>query len=268
MQVNRQTDILCVLYRQYWFLITCCFVSDLSKKQSSKKFKPNSSSSHLTLASDDAGSNGQDLSSKSYHAEETDHNGPKQKTPDRPDTPTGSNAGSEDNISDIESESSKGDYKATLFGLAKMDRKKKDPLDVLIRLFPNQPRSVLELVVRENHGDVLQAIEQAMNIQNTNTSNAMLSSQSNGSLPMNAGFLQRNPFFSRFYPPMNMDVMKSAFSPINMMNSAAANGMPRFPTDQSMMAFPYLGFRPSAMDFPLQSSAGNMGEMGLISKKK
>ncbi|XP_055338256.1 doublesex- and mab-3-related transcription factor A2-like [Paramacrobiotus metropolitanus] len=192
----------------------------------------------------------------------------KSKSPERTETPN-SHGNSEDNVSDIESDSSKGECKNTMFSAARL-HKKRDPLDVLVRLFPTQPRPVLEIVLRENHGDLLQAIDHAMNIQNTNANSTMQPSPQHptaGPMPLNPGFLPRNPFFSRFYPPVNMEAMKSAFSPIHMVHPGSG-GLPRFPADQPLLTFPYLGFRPPGMEYPFQSTGSNLSEVGLLSKKK
>lgn len=257
---------------------------------SAKKLKTSSSSPRSTAATDDTTSSaGHDNEKSSPHRDHRGHryedsvgNHSKLKTPERSGTPN-SNAGSDDNASEINSESSKDECRSAIFSLSKMSKKRGgDPVEILTRLFPTQPRPVLEMVIRETHGDVLQAIEQALSIQAANNPTGMPAAQQNGagSMPLNAGFLQRNPFFSRFYPPMSMDAaMKSAFSPINMMNSAAAmnaaaSRMPGFSTDHHqppMMTFPYLGFRPPGMDFPFQSpgAGGSMnGEVGLLSSKK
>jgi hypothetical protein len=198
------------------------------------------------------------------------------KTPDRVDTPN-SDAVSEDNVSDQDSDSSKGDYKNPMYNQSinqKFGKKSHDPLEVLAQLFPTQSRGLLELVIRDNHGDILPTIEQMLKIQASGTGGSVVLPVASQAHQQAASYMQRNPFFSRFYPQMNaMDAaMKSAFSPINMINAAAANGMSRFPGgDQPMMGFPYLGFRPAGMDFPFASNGVGVGMNGseaTIPKKK
>ncbi len=229
-------------------------------------------------------------------------------SPERSDTPNSNNTGglSEDNVSDLDSDSSKGDYKLAVFnpppitpsshhhhhnhhhgnhGKGGSNGKKNDPLEVLTQLFPHQSRSLLELVIRENQGDVLPTIEHMLKIQASTAATATTITPNNTPAHMAAAhhYMQRNnPLFSRFYPHLNsstMDAaMRSAFSPINMMAAAAAaNGLPRLPgggggADQAM-GFPYLGFRPpGGMDYA-SFAAGNgllqaMNGDATIPKKK
>ncbi|OQV24399.1 putative Doublesex- and mab-3-related transcription factor A2 [Hypsibius exemplaris] len=241
-------------------------------------------------------------------------------SPDRSDTPNSNHTVSEDNVSDLDSDSSKGgDYKHhhhhPLFSPAVSpkhhshshghshshshngnSKNKNDPLEVLAQLFPTQSRGLLELVIRENHGDVLPTIEQMLKIQASTTAASSISSaaaqMNNTQQAHAASYLQRNPLFSRFYPHLNMDAaMRSAFSPISMMNAAAAaaaaaagNGMPRFPSGASdpatggaagagVMGFPYLGFRPPVgLDYSFTAAATGMQGMNngdtSIPKKK
>ncbi|OQV24395.1 hypothetical protein BV898_01930 [Hypsibius exemplaris] len=239
-------------------------------------------------------------------------------SPDRSDTPNSNHTVSEDNVSDLDSDSSKGRTTSTTTTIPSSvqrsvrsttvtvtshshshngnSKNKNDPLEVLAQLFPTQSRGLLELVIRENHGDVLPTIEQMLKIQASTTAASSISSaaaqMNNTQQAHAASYLQRNPLFSRFYPHLNMDAaMRSAFSPISMMNAAAAaaaaaagNGMPRFPSGASdpatggaagagVMGFPYLGFRPPVgLDYSFTAAATGMQGMNngdtSIPKKK
>ena len=149
--------------------------------------------------------------------------------------------------------------------------KKSDPIEVLAQLFQNQPRGILEMVLRENHGEILPSIEQLLKISQATSNSSHFSTQQMGHVHM--GLLHRNQFLSRFNQ-FNMDAMKSAFSPINMMGVAgltSANAMSRFPSEPpSLMGFnPYLGFRPPGIDFSFPQNAANCGhDMSALPKKK
>lgn len=91
----------------------------------------------------------------------------------------------------------------------KLSGKKSDPIEVLAQLFQNQPRGILEMVLRENHGEILPSIEQLLKISQATGNNSHFQAQQISNAHM--GFLHRNQFLSRFNQ-FNMDAMKSAFS--------------------------------------------------------
>ncbi|OQV24396.1 hypothetical protein BV898_01931 [Hypsibius exemplaris] len=99
-----------------------------------------------------------------------------------------------------------------------------------------------ELVIRENHGDVLPTIEQMLKIQASTTAASSISSaaaqMNNTQQAHAASYLQRNPLFLAVLPALEYGRRDAVgLLTVSMMNAAAAaaaaaagNGMPAFPS--------------------------------------
>ncbi|KAK6180114.1 hypothetical protein SNE40_012321 [Patella caerulea] len=106
----------------------------------------------------------------------------------------------------------KSTYEEHYHGLAS----KRQPLEVLSRVFPHMNRSVLQLILQGCGGDTVQAIEQILNNKNdhTTTSTPSQVSQAQSVFPQ-----------SYFTSPLNSNAFKSAFSPIGAPPTAHLNSI-------------------------------------------
>ena len=100
------------------------------------------------------------------------------------------------------------------------------PIDMLCRVFPHMKRSVLQLIIQGCNGDVVQAIEQVLNNHNTDHSPGSMPPAPGLSPPEGLGLaaagVSHRPYMTSASPVISSNGIKSAFSPITSLASAAS----------------------------------------------
>lgn len=100
------------------------------------------------------------------------------------------------------------------------------PIDMLCRVFPHMKRSVLQLILQGCNGDMVQAIEQVLNNHSGEQSPGVNGNSSTMSSPeglsLAAGGVTHRPYMTSASPVINSNGLKSAFSPITSLASAAS----------------------------------------------
>ena len=103
---------------------------------------------------------------------------------------------------------------------------RKAPIDMLCRVFPHMKRGVLQLILQGCNGDMVQAIEQVLNNHSADHNPTAIGSASSLSPPeglgLTPGGVTHRPYMTSANPIINSNGIKSAFSPITSLASAAS----------------------------------------------
>ena len=128
------------------------------------------------------------------------------------------------------------------------------PIDMLCRVFPHMKRSVLQLILQGCNGDVVQAIEQVLNNHNTDHSPGSMPTTTGLSPPeglgLAAGGVSHRPYMTSASPVINSNGLKSAFSPITSLASAASVAAAAAASNPLRYAYPPAAARGLALAMP------------------
>ncbi|KAL3868970.1 hypothetical protein ACJMK2_041715 [Sinanodonta woodiana] len=130
--------------------------------------------------------------------------------------------------------------------------RRRDPLDMLSRIFPHMKTHVLHMILQGCNGNVVQAIEHVLNNQSD--------SENNNYLPHSRLQLLHSSYVS---PSVDTISLKSAFSPISPISALQSLGSLRYPwTELGTSGFPF-SFPHSSMMPGLSVVPGYRGYTGI-----